>query len=636
MNYTFSYLYASFAFLLLLGIHYSKSKKIKTRNNQLFRTIYILGLSDIVLDIWVSYMIMYPKSETALILDISLALFYILQILFPYFFLIYTFSLQENNEKFLKKMAYSMGAITFFGILFVLGNVYFGYIYNVDAMGNYIIGPLYKIVYAYCFAYMAMAGVCSILFVKRLGKKNFITIWEFLIIITFFVLIQFNNKNLLTTGLGLSLGIFQFYLDTNNPNYVIDQLTNMLDGSQFPILYDLLKKEKHSMYIYVIDLYNLKEINKVYGNYTGDTMLQKIAKKLDYRDSSIYSFRIKGNRFLVCTNNRTSFEVGKKKLLAYLKKEKSIEEVPIDSLFIDLGNIKSFNNPEELLNYIEYLSSSISLEKGFYYLEDSESNREGYELYQSIETYVTQAVENDLFKVYYQPIYSLHSGKYESLEALTRLFHPKLGQINTEMIFEIAGKKGLHNRISVLQFRKILEFLTKNEELKNNIDHIKYNLSPSEFVDMEHMQGFITMIEEYGLSPSCFKFEITEQISMKYSKEVENVVEMLTEKGIHLVLDDFGTGYSSMYSVLSLPFEMIKMDRSLLRNIETQERIAEFYKRLVDTFHHLGYSIVAEGVETNSECELLKSYGLDYLQGYYYSRPLDEENIKEFICRRNS
>ncbi|MDO4465882.1 MAG: EAL domain-containing protein [Bacillota bacterium] len=636
MKYNFAYLFTALIFLLVLGVHYSQNKQIRTNNNLLFRIIYSLGLLDIILDIFVSFMIENPSPTTTGILNISLVFFYVLQILFPYFFLVYTYSLQENSDKQIKKMVICISTVTFIGVLFMVVNPFFGYIYSVDAFGNYIIGPYYHLVYIYCFVYLLMAGFGSILFFKQIGKKNFITIWEFVFIILFFVFVQFKRPDLLTTGLGLSLGIFLFYLNTNNPEYSIDQLTNMLDNSQFPALYYLIEKEKKRMYLLVIDLYNLKDFNKIYGIYYGDVLLKKVAKHIDYKKrSASYSFRIKGNRFLVCCTDRNTYKLRKEEITQFLKKE-SEGDIPLDSLLIQMEDLSSFTNPDALIDYIEYLSQSIHKEKGFYYLEDTIKTRKGYEWYLSIESYITEAVDKNLFSIYYQPIYSLNTGKYDSAEALTRLFHPKLGQLNTELVFKIANEKGLQKKISKMQFENLIEFLQENPDIYLYLDHIKYNVSPVELMDEEHINFLIQCIEKSKLDFSKFKFEITEQISLKYSKEVDRVVDKLKNYGIRLILDDFGTGYSSMYSVLSLPFETIKIGRSLLKDIESEEKIYIFYKRLVDTFHRLGYTIVSEGIETENEWELLRSFHVDYLQGYYCSRPLDDKAFLAFCRKENS
>ncbi|MBQ0065295.1 MAG: EAL domain-containing protein [Firmicutes bacterium] len=636
MYYNLSYLCASLAVLFILGYHYLKNKQVKTRSNRLFRSIYVIGVLDIVLDILTSYMIMDPSPDIRWPLQILLTLFYIIQITFPYVLFLYTISLQERKEDSMRKIAYIFSIVPVLGVFYVIGNIFYGYIFNIDSLGVYSIGFLYSVVYIYSFCYLAAAGIFSMISFSKLSKKDFITVWEFLVIVFIFIAMQYYNGSQLTIGLGITLGIVQFYLNTNNPRNTIDQMTDTLEGKQFPSFFETIKKSENRLYMLTIDLYNLKEVNHLYGSYAGDDQLMTVANRINRNSERIYSFRITGNRFLVCSKYASAYRRIKEDLISFLEEKSKSDKISIDSLLLEIEDAQNFKECDVLLNYIEYLYSVTKVESGFYHLIDNAENKQGFELYQSIESYVTKAVESDLFELHYQPIYSTINGQYQSLEALTRLFHPKLGKFDTELIFEIARRKGFIEKISTLQLRKIARFLKDHPEFMHHIDHVKYNVSPIEIMNRAHMLELIQIIKEEGIPCSTFKFELTEEISTIYNKEVEEIVNLLSAHDIRLALDDFGTGYSSIYSVLSLPFEIIKMDRSLLKNIESDKKVSIFYKRLVDTFHNLGYLVVSEGVETEGECKLMKQYGVDYIQGYYYSRPLSEKEIIDFIQRKNS
>ena len=129
------------------------------------------------------------------------------------------------------------------------------------------------------------------------------------------------------------------------------------------------------------------------------------------------------------------------------------------------------------------------------------------------------------------------------------------------------------------------------------------------------------------LKCSYFQFEITETVATEYCEELYQAVKEFTEAGIGLCLDDFGSGYANINTVLKLPFSSIKLDRSMLMGICEEEQIAAFYHSIVSVLKNLGYSVVAEGVEREEEMELMHQWGVDMIQGYYFSPPVPENVI---------
>ena len=141
----------------------------------------------------------------------------------------------------------------------------------------------------------------------------------------------------------------------------------------------------------------------------------------------------------------------------------------------------------------------------------------------------------------------------------------------------------------------------------------------------------IRILDEYGLPYSCFQFEITETVATEYSASLTRVAESFQAAGIGLCLDDFGSGYANLNTVMQLPFSVIKLDRALLFHICTDNNAALFYQSIVSAFCRLGYRIIAEGVETQEEMELLRSWNVDMIQGYYFSRPLPPGDLLRLL-----
>ena len=142
------------------------------------------------------------------------------------------------------------------------------------------------------------------------------------------------------------------------------------------------------------------------------------------------------------------------------------------------------------------------------------------------------------------------------------------------------------------------------------------------------------MMDAFEIPHNWIQFEITETVATEYNVSLRKVVDEFSATGIRLCLDDFGSGYANLNTVMRLPFSTIKLDRSLLFDICCNEKRAMFYQSIVGTFHRMNYHIVSEGVETEEEVELISRWGVDMIQGYYFSRPLPEKDLLALLQKK--
>ena len=182
--------------------------------------------------------------------------------------------------------------------------------------------------------------------------------------------------------------------------------------------------------------------------------------------------------------------------------------------------------------------------------------------------------------------------------------------------------------------RRVCRFLKEHRELMEQIQNVKINLSPTELMKSGHAGRLIGIIREFGLKPSYFQFEITETVATEYSESLSQAAAEFVEAGIGLCLDDFGAGYANLNTVLKLPFSEIKLDKSLLVGICEDDRIASLYQSIVAALQNMGYAVIAEGVETPKELGLVSRWGVDLIQGYYFSRPLPGEALLSAVLDR--
>lgn len=299
-------------------------------------------------------------------------------------------------------------------------------------------------------------------------------------------------------------------------------------------------------------------------------------------------------------------------------------------------NAQKLGDSGLILEYAEYLEA-LSAKNGLTeVIQDDYQTMNGFLYNKRVEQYLHKAITEDLFEIYYQPVYSTRKKCFITLEALSRLQHSELGWIAPDVFIQIAEKNHMIEQITDLQFSRVCRFLGENRYLMRHLLNVKVNLSSLDLMRNDCSRHFIRIMDAYKIPHNWIQFEITETVATECNAGLRRVAEEFTDAGIGLCLDDFGSGYANLNTVMRLPFSVIKVDRSLLFDICRDEKRAIFYESVVETFHKMNYHIVSEGVETQEEMEQISSWGVEMIQDYYFSKPLPEKELLELLKKQDN
>lgn len=194
----------------------------------------------------------------------------------------------------------------------------------------------------------------------------------------------------------------------------------------------------------------------------------------------------------------------------------------------------------------------------------------------------------------------------------------------------MAEETGLIDDLSWIVLEEVCTLLG---QMRDKIDSISINLSMQQFEDRSLCARIHECLNRCGLNPDQLKIEVTERVLLQDMDYMKRMMEEMTGEGFGFYLDDFGTGYSNISCALSLPFEYIKLDRSLLVRLPGDSKVQVFVRSMVETFHAMGQKIVAEGVEEEEQIELLRQFGVDCVQGYYYGKPMPEDEFRAAVAK---
>lgn len=387
--------------------------------------------------------------------------------------------------------------------------------------------------------------------------------------------------------------------------------------------------------IIYMDIDGFKKINDSYGHSIGDLFLIEVANRL----CSLAPY------------NKEVFRLNSDEFIIYLKytEEESIYKIAsaiVDSFknsFLIAGHefytnvsigislfSKEVSTADDLLRKADMamLAAESSAESNFLLYEPFMHH--DYERMLLLEKKLREALIQDELGLYYQPKIRADTGEMIGMEALLRWFDPDLGYIPPNEFIPIAEERGLISAIGEWTLVSACKQMGEWNEKYGKSLRVAVNISATHFMQSTFVQKLRRIIEETGVDTRYLELEITEDSMMHYTKESMEILVQLKEMGITIAMDDFGTGYSSFSFLKQFPIDAIKIDRSFISDLATEENSEKIVEVMIHLGHALGLEVVAEGVEELEELDILKRLNCDVIQGYYYSKPL---SVKDFTMK---
>ncbi len=240
-----------------------------------------------------------------------------------------------------------------------------------------------------------------------------------------------------------------------------------------------------------------------------------------------------------------------------------------------------------------------------------------------------KAIAEKSFSLLYQPIYSVKEKRFISAEALLRLNDETFGTIMPALMIPYAEKHGKIGAIGDIVLEKSFAFLS--ERIGDKLDYLEVNLSSMQLVDVNILPHIQELSRKYGVDPSRVIFEITESVAIMDNPVVLDNIDAIFNAGYRIAIDDFGTGYSNIARLIRLPYVTLKFDKSMADELVSNDN-DPFFQGLFDMTHRGHVNVLLEGVETKALVDKVEKMGVDFIQGYYYSKPLNEDALLEFLA----
>ena len=618
---------AAAAVLIIIIFDYLRNPHLKLMSTSAFRAMLICTVCNLMLDISTVYTVTHLDTVPPQLNRFLHQLFIASVIMVLFFNFLYVLILNRNQERLTKR---TFGAViaplAIAAAVIIAGKLEF----FASDKGAYSYGPMADMVYVCGLIYLVMTfGIiyskkCTLSSYQKISVQVGMFIWLGSLVV------QRIFPTALLSGLGCVLMVLCVYFSFENQRENYDAETMCFNRNAFHRQMAEYYANRKPLSIVNVTLENYERINTMYGHEYGRKAMLCTKEMIDgVLGGSVFHSR--SNTFTVfysdCEVDCRKLESLRHALCSYCFPDAQLE------FRISVIDLRKYSNGTdeayELMRFMkEYGKSS---DEVICRLDDSIFEKKVRR--DKIDKLLTEAVQNDGFEMVYQPIYSTEQGRFRSAEALVRMKNTgDLGFISPEEFIPIAEEKGLIMDIGDITLRLVADF-AKRRTLTDKLEYIEVNLSGIQACAPE-LEGRLTKIlAEYDIPPTFINLEITETAALDSGEAFDTNVSALRESGFSFSMDDFGTGYSNLSQMNQMRYDLVKMDKSIIwdafgKGNEKSERLLASVIRLLKA---INVKIVAEGVETKEMTDYLTERGVDYLQGYYFSKPVNEDKFLEVI-----
>ena len=614
--------------ITLLGFYYSRPR-LPLRANNTFLGLLLIELLVLASDIISTkadenYALFSPAT-----LYVANTLFFVLFLLRIFWF--YRFMVQMLHIDMQKHPVLTAVSAAPFAIaeLLCLTSFATGAVFSIRETG-YVSGPLYFITSATCLLYIGISFVLLFANHKGIRHHDLTTGFYYNLALLIGIVIRTTLPKLLVMDTFCMVAVAIIYLGVLNPDLYLSENGKSFNARGLRmVLSDPSLRSSYGLLGFALQNYNHER--SILGGQQMDNMVLNTVEHLENMFPSLMLFYLRGGRFVVMGTKSTDWTVVEQTIreqfgaqrhgpgsnlhlpVAFVYADSSLEihdaERIINNLTIALDNTKRLTT----INALDSRSEALSTKQ--------------VEQQMDILRMLERAVSNNEVEVFYQPMIDAATRKMVAAEALARIRDDSGRIISPGLFIPLAESSGLINELGKQVLSKVCAFIQSHDLGSMGIQWVNVNLSPVQCLQQDLADQFSEVLAHYDVSPNMIHLEITEESMLDYSLLQKQIME-LANHGFKHVMDDYGSGYSNFARVKHYPFITIKLDMSVVWDYFRDRDV--LLPALVQGFKQMGLSITAEGIESEEMAQALTDIGTDYLQGFYFSKPLEPD---EFVAR---
>ena len=632
--------YAAIATFGLLIISCAVRKMMKGHLNRDFFILVLIGFVSAFADvIAINLDSMGSGFTIAKYIFHSLYLFFHCATL-PYY-LIYIIDLTGTRHLTLDKPAYPI--LVFIPIeleAFVLVlNAVTHYVFYFNEQGDYVRGPLFIVNYIVALFYMVMCIYHIFRYRKALLKGNFFSIFALFPVIGSAIIVQYLLPKLVVEMFACSICYLYIAMIVMRPEEMTDTETGFMKMSIYSSRLRRSVYTKATFSIIMINVSNFRALQKSLGYRASNELLNIIADKLQEIGKSKH---LKIIDYYHLGEGKFRITVRSTERPVLLQTAKDIQKELTEGFFFRgveisiLANVCILHWPEDISDADNMMLFGRQVEEIPYRNEvlfAKEIIRQtNFDVIKSIDSIMDEALAEHRFEVYYQPIYSVEAKRFTAAEALLRLNTEKYGFISPDIFIPAAERSGAIHRIGRYVLEEVCNFIAEDSWKELGLAYIDVNLSAVQCLEKNLAHEISEILYKHHVKPEQINLEITETAASFGQHEMIANIENLSARGFMFSLDDYGTGYSNISRAVNMPLSVIELDKSITK-IEKNTRLYSIGENTVRMIKDMNMQIVVEGIEDERTLQLFEDMGCDFIQGFYFSKPLPKKEFIEFIMK---
>lgn len=620
-------------FLILLLIISSTRKRLEGFLYKTFRFYTIVCLVNNIVDIGATYMLYHYELFPRWLHWGANAYFFVMQFIIPTIFLSYIYGRIKRYTDRRRKWFVAMFLPALIGVMMTFSTYVTHLIFYLDDSG-YHHGTLHGYLYFNSAAYAVISLIFAICWKEELNRE-FIHLVMMIAASALPVMIQMFFPHYLLTGVGTALCIYVMYLTSENQLDFSDQVSGAFNREAFLYELDELYKHAENVNIFIVALDNFKIINEIYGMEGGNELMRKLVRQLQKEFGELNVFRYGGDIFAVTVEGE--LELVKSREIIY-----HIFRTPFDYKGLDVllsacvCLIHSRNHDmKSIFAAIEYGVEQAKARGKGQFIEVERKTVDTIERRMAIEQAIVERIKKESFEVHYQPIVDAKEKCVVSLEALARLDVPKYGYVSPEEFIKIAEKNGTIVQIGKLVIEEVCRFINEENLIEKGIKYVEVNLSVVQCMREKLYKDIYGILEKYHIPPEMINLEITESAAAYSEARLLRNMARLSMKGLTFSLDDYGSGYSNIGYLVDMPFTIVKIDKYFIWGAMKKADTRSILENAIKMFKDINKLIVAEGIENQEMADMVTRLGADFIQGYYYSKPVKKDMVTDVLERLN-
>jgi EAL domain-containing protein (putative c-di-GMP-specific phosphodiesterase class I) len=546
----------------------------------------------------------------------------------------YCFYFVHDNNGFHTRPKKALLSIPYiFIMLLIITTPFTKLFFHIDN-GVYSRGPLFFAQYFPAFFYVSLSVYYYFKIRKKLSIIQSLTIIFYLCLSLTSVGVQALFPSYLVIGFCFSISTMLAFLALNNPLQYEDQETGLLNRLAFITEFSQALMLKQPKKLLVIQFEGTEVIKHTIGRINKAKFLKNICIYFLRLFNKLNVFRISENKLIVILSNDNIVRTGQINAI----KSRFLEPFFYNDVELTIPVILNLIFcPDDASTIEETMDLIDNVRNGILNHDTKEITRvdttflEKRKKEHLIFKYIKNSLSEEDIDVVYQPILSLEDGKCHCAEALIRLKTSQLGYIAPEEFIPLAEKTGVIHKIGNHVFKSVCQFISDNNLTDKGIHHIHINLSVIQCMQENLYTQLFSVMDDYHINYEMINFEITEESVLTAENTLKNNMNIMYAHHLSFALDDYGLGTSNISNLLDYPFEIIKIDQSLIWKAMKDKKAESILKQTISLIKDLNIRVLAEGIETAEQAKKVQEMGVEYIQGYHYSYPLPEKDFLIFL-----